>query len=69
MELLKEAKPRVARVGVLWNPDTPGPHQAFKEYEAAARAFKIQIQSLEVRSKDPDLRAFFETRPKNAPMR
>ena len=32
----------------------------FKEYEAAARALKIQLQSLEVRGPDPDLEGAFQ---------
>lgn len=60
LELLNEAIPGISRVGVLWNPDTPGPHQAFKEYEATARALKIEIQSLEVRSPKPDFDAAFQ---------
>jgi putative tryptophan/tyrosine transport system substrate-binding protein len=59
LELLKEANPRTSRVGVVWNPDTPGPHQAFKEYEAAARALKMQVQSLEVGSPGGDFEAVF----------
>ena len=58
LELLKEVKPRITRLGVLLNPDTAGPHQAFKEYESAAHALKIQLQSLEVRWSPP---ADFET--------
>src|SRR5215813_4671220 len=42
LELLKEAVPRISRVGVLWDPDDPAPAIGFKEYEAAARALKIQ---------------------------
>jgi putative ABC transport system substrate-binding protein len=59
LEMLREAVPRTTRVGVLWNPDTPGPRQAFKEYEAAAPALKIQLKSLEVRSHNPDLDGVF----------
>ena len=32
----------------------------FKEYEAAARALKIQLQSLEVRGPNPDLEGAFQ---------
>lgn len=64
LELLQETVPRISRVGVLWNPDTPGPHQAFKEYEAAAPAFKIQLQSLEVRSPNPDFEGAFRNAAK-----
>ena len=59
LELLQETLPRISRVGVLWNPDTPGPHQAFKEYETAAPRFKILLQSLEVRGPTPDFEGAF----------
>ena len=39
---------------------------AFKEYEAAARALKIQLQSLEVRGPNPDLEGHFKLRPRGA---
>ena len=52
LELLTEVVPRISRVGVLWDPNPSG-LIGFREYEAAARALKIQLQSLEVRgSKD-----------------
>ena len=37
---------------------------AFKEYEAAARALKIQLQSLEVRGPNPDLEGAFQAAAK-----
>jgi putative tryptophan/tyrosine transport system substrate-binding protein len=55
LELLKEVVPGRPRVGVLWDANAPGPAIAFKEYEAAARALNIQLQSLEVRGPNPDL--------------
>jgi putative ABC transport system substrate-binding protein len=54
VELLKEVFPKMSRVAVLWDADGPGPAVAFKEYGAAAQAFKLQIQSLEVRGPNPD---------------
>ena len=65
VELLKEAIPRITRVGVLWNPDSPGPHQAFKEYETAARALKIQLRSLEVLSPNADFEGIFRDATKD----
>ena len=54
LELLKEAVPRISRVGVIWDGNAvPGPAIAFKEYEAAARSLKLEFQSLEVRGPDP----------------
>ena len=49
LELLKEAFPKVSRVAVIWNPDAPGPVLTFKELEIAAKALKVQLQSLPVR--------------------
>ncbi len=60
MELLKELLPNLSRVGVLWDADGPGPAIAFKEYTAAAQAFKLDLQSLEVRGPRPDLKGAFQ---------
>ena len=54
VELLKEIVPKLSRLGVLWDATAPGPAIAFKEYEAAARAFKLDLRSLEVRGPSPD---------------
>jgi len=60
LELLKEAIPGVSRVGILWStPDAPGPTTGFQVYEAAGRAVKIPLQSLEVRGPNPDLDGAF----------
>jgi putative tryptophan/tyrosine transport system substrate-binding protein len=64
LELLKEAVPKISRVGILWDPDQPGVAISFKEYEAAARVLKIGLQSLEVRSPNPDLEGAFEAATK-----
>jgi putative ABC transport system substrate-binding protein len=50
LEVLKEAVPNLARVGILWYPRDPGAAANFKETLAAAHALKIQAQSLEVGS-------------------
>jgi putative ABC transport system substrate-binding protein len=60
LELLKEVVPEISRVGVLWNADDPDAAIGFKEYETAARAPKIQLQSLEVRGPNPDLEGAFQ---------
>lgn len=50
LELLTEVVPKISRVGVLWDPNSStSMPTVFKDYEAAARALKIQLQSLEVR--------------------
>jgi putative tryptophan/tyrosine transport system substrate-binding protein len=64
LELLKEVVPRMSRVGVLWDADDEGSANGFKEYEAAARSLKIQLQSLEVRGPNPDLEAAFQAAAK-----
>jgi putative tryptophan/tyrosine transport system substrate-binding protein len=53
LELLKEVIPRISRVGVLWAVDLPGSRIGFDEYETAAAALKIGLQSLEVRGANP----------------
>jgi putative ABC transport system substrate-binding protein len=59
LELLKEVVPKLARVGVLWDANGPGPTIAFKEYEAAAHLLKIKLHSLELRGLNLDFdRAF-----------
>jgi len=60
VELLKELLPKISRVGVLWDADGPGPAIAVKEYEEAARAFKLEFRSLAVRGPDPDFNGTFQ---------
>jgi putative ABC transport system substrate-binding protein len=57
LEVLKEVVPGISRVGVLEDADAAS--KAFKDYEAAAHALKIQLQSLEVRGPNPDLEGAF----------
>jgi putative ABC transport system substrate-binding protein len=57
IELLREVLPKVSRVGILWDADAPGPKVAFKEYTAAAQAFKMDLRSIEVRGPNPDFAA------------
>jgi ABC-type uncharacterized transport system substrate-binding protein len=61
VELLKELLPKLSRVGILWDADGPGPAIAVKEYEAAARAFKIEFRSLAIRGPNPDFAGAFQT--------
>jgi len=61
LELLSEVVPRLARVGILRTiSDEARSTLGFKEYEAAASALKIQVQSLEVRERNLDLEAPFK---------
>ncbi len=55
LELIKETAPKVSRVGVLWAADDEGSAIGFKDYEAAAGALNLPLQSLAVRGPTPDL--------------
>jgi putative tryptophan/tyrosine transport system substrate-binding protein len=52
--------PKLSRGAILWDADGPGPAVAFKEYMAAARAFKLELRSLEVRGPNPDFTEAFD---------
>jgi putative ABC transport system substrate-binding protein len=60
LELLKEVVPGISRIGLLGDADAPGPAIALKEYELAARVWKIQLQPLKVRGPNPDLEGAFQ---------
>jgi putative tryptophan/tyrosine transport system substrate-binding protein len=49
LELLREAFPKASPVGVIWNPDAPGPVLSFKELEIAAKTLNVPLQSFQVR--------------------
>jgi putative ABC transport system substrate-binding protein len=59
IELLKELLPKLSSVGVLWDANGPGPAIALKEYERAARAFKLEFHSFEIREPNHDLSGIF----------
>jgi putative tryptophan/tyrosine transport system substrate-binding protein len=59
MELLKELVPKLSKVGVLWDPNGPEPAIALKEYERAARGFKLAFHSFEIRAPNDDLARIF----------
>ena len=63
LELLKEVVPGISRVGVL--DDADAYLKAFKDYQAAGRALKIQLQSLEIRGPNPDLEGAFQAAVKS----
>ena len=58
LELLKEAVPKIGRVGVLWDSVVPDNTLDFKTTQLAARALGLKLQSLEVRSPE-DLEGAF----------
>ena len=65
LELLKEAVTGLSRVGVLWDAVGAGSANSFKEYDMAARALKIPLQSLEVRGPNPNLDGAFQAATKD----
>ena len=55
LELLKGAIPKLSRVALVWDPDVRGALLDYKETESAARALRLQLQSVEVsRAEDLD---------------
>jgi putative ABC transport system substrate-binding protein len=52
LELLKESFPKVTRVAFLWAPGVATGNLPLTEMEAAAKALRVKLQSLEVRSLD-----------------
>jgi putative ABC transport system substrate-binding protein len=60
LELLSEVTPGLSRVGILRSTNEAVSTIGFKEYENAARALKVQVQSLEVRESKIDLEVPFK---------
>jgi putative ABC transport system substrate-binding protein len=58
LELLKEAAPKIARVGVLWDPLPPDNILDFQTMQHAAQALGLKLQSFEVRGPE-DLESAF----------
>jgi putative ABC transport system substrate-binding protein len=58
LELLKEIVPKLARVAVLWNPQTQTSALSWKEIQHPARELGLQLHSLEVRSPNDFDKAF-----------
>jgi putative tryptophan/tyrosine transport system substrate-binding protein len=61
LELLTEVIPGISCVGALGDAKLPGSAIAFKEYEIAARALKIQLLSLELRGPEPQFQNAFRS--------
>jgi len=59
LELLKEIIPTISRVGILLSTDATTANSDLKRYEAAAKALKLQPQTLEVHGPNPDFPAAF----------
>lgn len=59
LELLKEAFPKVRKVAVLGDPTTSLHQLDWQELKAASRPLGIELQSLEIRSPNPDFKGAF----------
>jgi putative ABC transport system substrate-binding protein len=59
LELLKELVPQLARVAALGDPSSPSHAPQWREMERAARAFGVQVHSVEVREPHPDFAGAF----------
>jgi len=68
LELLKEAGPKISRVGVLWSTtkiaELGDPTSSFQYYEVAASTLKMPLQSLQVREPNPDFEGAFQAAAK-----
>ena len=60
LELLKETVPKLSRVAVLWDPQSPGSTPQWNESQLAARELGLQVHSMEVSSADKYEGAFKE---------
>ena len=58
LQLLKEAVPRVSRIGVFYNPANPTNAVDLQGARAAAQTLSVQLQPIEVRSPDDFTSAF-----------
>lgn len=59
LELLKELVPQLARVAALGDPSSPSHAPQWGETARAARAFGVQVHSVEVREPQPDVAGAF----------
>ena len=64
LELLTEVVPGISRVGILGDAKLPGSAIAFKEYEIAARALKIQLLSLKLVGPESEFQKVFRSATK-----
>jgi putative ABC transport system substrate-binding protein len=66
LELLKEIVPRLSRLAVFRDSIQPGDAQALREIESTAKAFKVQIQLLDLRGPKDIESAFQEAHKEHA---
>jgi putative ABC transport system substrate-binding protein len=60
LQLLNEAIPRLTRVAVLWNPDTPSHPKVIQELKAVAPSLAVELSFVELRTPE-ELSAAFST--------
>ena len=60
LQLLKETIPRLTRVAVLWNPDTPFHPKAITDLKAAAPSLSLELSFVSARTPDEFGPAFSE---------
>ena len=58
LQLLREALPRLSRVGIFWNPADLQPPLLMRDTERVARAMGIQVKGLEVQRREAFEQAF-----------
>ena len=63
LELLKEAVPKISRVGIL-DDASSDIRASYQDFAPAARALQIELQSLEVHTPKPDFEAAFQAAAK-----
>jgi putative ABC transport system substrate-binding protein len=66
IELLKETVPRLARIAVLWNPESRSQPLMLRDAEAAARSLRLEVRPAEVRGPE-DLEKVFATIARECP--
>jgi len=54
LELLKEMVPKLSKVAVLWDAESPSEADQLKEMEIAARTLRVRLQSLPLTGPSPD---------------
>ena len=66
LQLLKDTVPRLARVAVLWNPDTPWHAKVIEDLESAARQLSIALILVSAQTPEELSAAFSTMRRANA---
>jgi len=61
LEILKDAIPKLARVGLLWTPGDGAGNIQLKELRPAAQALKLKLEEIETQPDPKDLENAFQT--------